>query len=94
VFLHLVTPDDATRVAQNDEAPLLDSRPTGRWLPGEVVVDRQQLSLPEDAPPGKYRLLAGMYRPEDVRNLTVNSAPAVMPGDRLDLGEIEIRDGE
>jgi hypothetical protein len=90
VFLHLVTPDDATRVAQNDEAPLLDSRPTGRWLPGEVVVDHQELQLPDDAPPGTYRLLAGMYRPEDVQNLAVSSAPAVLPGDRLDLGEVEI----
>lgn len=90
VFLHLVTPDDATRVAQSDEAPNLDSRPTGRWLPGEVMVDRQQLQLPEDAPPGTYRLLAGMYRTEDVRNLAVSAAPAVLPGDRLDLGEVEI----
>ncbi len=90
VFLHLVTPDDTARVAQSDEAPQLDSRPTGRWLPGEVVVDNQQLLIPEDTPPGTYRLLAGMYQPEEVRNLIVNSAPAVWPGDRLDLGEIVV----
>ena len=78
------------RVAQSDEAPQLDSRPTGRWLPGEVVVDNQQLVIPAETPPGTYRLLAGMYQPEEVRNLAVNAAPAVLPGDRLDLGEIVV----
>jgi hypothetical protein len=43
-----------------------------------------------DTPPGKYRLLVGMYRPEDTTNLVVCSAPATLPGNRLDLGEITI----
>jgi hypothetical protein len=90
VFVHLVTPDDATRVAQADNAPNLGFRPTTRWAPGELIVDTQQVELGPATPPGKYRLLVGMYRPEDVTNLQIRSAPAALPGDRLDLGEITI----
>jgi hypothetical protein len=91
IFLHLVTPDDSKRVAQSDEGPNLDTRPTGRWQAGELVISEQELPLPAELPPGTYRLLLGMYRAEDVRNLPVRSAPAVLPGDRLDLGLIEVR---
>lgn len=90
VFVHLVTPDDSARVAQSDNEPNLGFRPTTRWSPGEIIVDEQQVHLDPDTPPGTYRLLAGMYRPEDVSNLVVRSAPATLPGDRLDLGEITI----
>ncbi len=90
VFLHLVTVDDTARVAQSDNGPQLDSRPTGRWHAGEIVVDEQLLEVPVDTPPGTYRLLAGLYDTEEARNLTVRSAPSVLPGDRLDLGLIEI----
>jgi len=90
VFVHLVTPDDSARVAQSDNAPNLGFRPTTRWSPGELIIDEQQLQLDSAMPPGKYRLLVGMYRPEDVTNLVVRSAPATLPGDRLDLGEITI----
>jgi hypothetical protein len=90
VFVHLVTPDDSARVAQTDNAPNLGFRPTTRWSPGKLIIDAQQVELGPDTPPGKYRLLVGMYRPEDVTNLAVRSASSALPGDRLDLGEITI----
>jgi len=94
VFVHLVTPDDSARIAQTDGEPNLGFRPTTRWSPGEIIVDKQLVHLDPDTPPGQYRLLVGMYRPEDVSNLVVRSAPATLPGDRLDLGEITIETGE
>jgi hypothetical protein len=35
--------------------------PTSLWKPGEVLLDRHQLTVPPDAPPGPYELFAGMY---------------------------------
>jgi hypothetical protein len=61
--------------------------PPDRW---PYFSSEQELPLPADLPPGAYRLLVGMYRAEDVRNLPVRLAPAVLPGDRLDLGLIEV----
>lgn len=93
VFVHLVMPDDSARVAQTDNDPNLGFRPTTRWSPGELIIDEQQMHLAPNTPAGKDRLLVGMYRPEDMRNLAVRSAPTTLPGDRLDLGEITITAG-
>ena len=60
VFAHLVGPRD-TKMAQLDSWPQAGLRPTTTWAVGELVVDRRALLLPEDAPPGLYHLLIGMY---------------------------------
>ncbi len=63
-FLHLV--DNAgEKVAQaEDHRPGGLYLPSPLWRPGDVIVDRFELSLPPDLPSGQYRLLAGFYRPE------------------------------
>ncbi|MCC6169644.1 MAG: hypothetical protein IT329_20665 [Caldilineaceae bacterium] len=91
VFLHLVTPDDAQRVAQFDSEPVLGYSPMSRWEAGEIVTDLYRLSLDAAVPPGRYLLLMGIYRPETMQNLRVDSAPNLLPGDRVILGEIEVR---
>jgi hypothetical protein len=48
-------------MAQLDSWPQAGLRPTTTWAVGELVVDRRALLLPEDAPPGPYHLLIGMY---------------------------------
>lgn len=60
VFVHLLGPDGAV-VAQSDGEPVGWTRPTTGWLPGEVVLDERLLEVPVDAPPGEYRLQAGVY---------------------------------
>ena len=47
--------------------------PTG-WLPGEIIVDEHVLSLPDDAPPGDYALIAGMYDESTLQRLAVLDA--------------------
>jgi 4-amino-4-deoxy-L-arabinose transferase-like glycosyltransferase len=60
IFVHLLGADPAP-VAQGDGPPLMGDYPTGVWAPGEVIIDPHSIVLPADVPPGRYRLLVGMY---------------------------------
>jgi hypothetical protein len=60
VFLHLIAAD-GTIAAQRDQIPASGARPTTGWAPGEVVADAYGLRLPDDLPPGTYRLRIGWY---------------------------------
>jgi hypothetical protein len=56
LMLHLLGPDGSA-VAVGDGLGV----PIDSWQAGDVVVQRHALSLPPDAPPGEYALLAGAY---------------------------------
>ena len=92
VFLHLALVDDSGKVAQSDSPPISGYSPMTQWEPGEIVVDQQHLQLDETVPPGRYRLLMGLYRPDAMQNLAVLQATEVLPGDRVVLAEIEVSD--
>lgn len=70
VFLHLRDEAGAT-VAQYDGQPLDGRYPTGHWQPGETIIDPIRLELPPELPPGRYRLLAGMYDLDTLARLPV-----------------------
>ncbi len=59
-FVHLVD-GKGRKVAQSDRQPGGVYYPSTLWQPGERLRDEHRLTLPADLPPGKYRLLAGMY---------------------------------
>ena len=61
VFVQLLGPDGL--VAQYDSQPRAGSYPTSWWDQGETVEDRFRLVIPDQARPGAYRLIAGMYDP-------------------------------
>ena len=90
VFLHLAKQDDSGLVAQGDGVPVMGYSPTTRWEPGELIVDEHQIRLSEDTPPGTYLLLIGVYREDEMTNLSVLQAPQVLPGDRIILTPIEV----
>jgi hypothetical protein len=69
VFVHLVR--DGTVWAQVDSQPVADSYPTSWWMPGEVILDQRIIKLPDNTPPGRYDLVAGMYDPTTLRRLQV-----------------------
>ncbi len=48
------------------------------------------LTLPADLPAGRYKLWAGIYEYETIRNLEVRSAGVPVTDNRLLLGEIEV----
>ena len=52
-----------------DAQPLAGLDITSRWQPGEMVVDRFTLPLPEALPPGDYWLVTGMYSQASGRRL-------------------------
>jgi len=67
IFVHLLAPD-GSKVAQRDTRPCDGECLTNTWQPGEIIVDRYQLSLAPDAvadllhaPSGRYRLAVGLY---------------------------------
>lgn len=84
-FAHLTTAEGQL-VAQSDGVPARWSRPTTGWLPGEVVRDDRELSLPPTLPPGTYTLWAGLYTLPTGQRLT---SPA-FPDGRVPLGTLTI----
>ncbi|HHN94085.1 MAG TPA: glycosyltransferase family 39 protein [Anaerolineae bacterium] len=86
VFVHLVG-GDGSIVAQADSVPLGGHHPTDHWRPGEVVPDVYRLARPADAPPGPYRLVAGMYEWPSLERLPVcDAAGERVPDDAVPLG--------
>jgi hypothetical protein len=87
IFIHLR--DQAGRtVAQFDQQPFYGSYPTRHWQPGQHLVDRHQLQLPAALPPGPYRLLFGLYRPETGERLPL--AGDQLGENALLLGELAV----
>jgi len=60
--------DDQRKWAQGDQQ-LCASYPTTLWQPDEVVIQRYRLSLPADAPPGRYAVAIGIYDSESGERL-------------------------
>jgi hypothetical protein len=78
LFVHLS--DGAGRVlAQADSPPQRGAFPTSLWDAGDRVSDVHLVQ----APPGRYRLSIGWYRPDTGQRL-----PLASGGDELDLGEV------
>ncbi len=72
VFVHLIGPTGEL-VAQDDREPHL---PTTEWMQGVAIVDPHQLTLPANAPSGRYQLRTGLYPVGQ----PVNRLPVVDPG--------------
>ncbi len=60
VFTHLLGPDGQI-VAQQDNIPINGTYRTTLWLPGEIVTDPYNISLPPDLSPGEYPIEIGFY---------------------------------
>jgi 4-amino-4-deoxy-L-arabinose transferase-like glycosyltransferase len=89
VFTHLLDEGEQMR-GQQDNPPLAGRYPTTLWVTGEVVVDRYDIEVQVDAPPGKYAIEVGMYDPANVQRLAVLD-PTGAVGDRVLLGKVQIR---
>ncbi|MBI3977017.1 MAG: glycosyltransferase family 39 protein [Chloroflexi bacterium] len=76
VFLQLVgsqiNPATGNPVwAQRDAFPQAGRHPTSEWVPGEVVLDDYELTVPANAPPGEYVVQVGFYELATGRRLPV-----------------------
>jgi len=88
-FVHLVDPAGLIR-GQDDSVPCDGACPTNSWVPGEVLVDRYDIILPADAPPGQYHLAVGMYDARTGQRLPVTDAQGTSLGDQILVGPIEV----
>jgi hypothetical protein len=73
IFVQLLD-DQGQRVAGWDSPPMDGQFPTSFWSPAAVVVDTLELPLPETLPPGRYRLVTGMYDFATGQRLPASSA--------------------
>lgn len=99
VFTHLLDPTGWIQ-GQQDNPPAGGTYPTTEWQPGEVIVDRYEITVSPDAPPGGYRLAVGMYDGTTLARLPVRdvscegcAVPAYASEDRV-LLPVEITVGE
>jgi hypothetical protein len=79
VFVHLNNPDGST-FSQHDSQP---SRPTSRWIVGEVISDSYTLKMP----PGTYKIELGLYMQENGLRLPIRDAKGQYWGDALTIDE-------
>lgn len=86
VFTQLLNSSGAL-VAGKDSQPLGGHLPTGQWPAGEIVTDMLDLSLPDNLPPGQYKLITGMYLLETLERLPVPDST----GDYITLTTVEIK---
>jgi hypothetical protein len=84
VFVHLLD-TNGQRVAQDDSPPGDPFFPTATWLPGQIVLDDHSLALPDDAPPGDYTFLVGLYHQPSGERLPIYDADGNLLGDALPL---------
>ncbi len=83
VFTHLLDEEEQIR-GQKDSIPVGGTRPTTGWLPGEVIVDKYEIPVRPDAPPGEYVIEIGMYDAETMQRLRAfDEEGARMPDDRI-----------
>jgi hypothetical protein len=82
VFVHLLD-QEGQICAQSDRVPAQGTRPTTGWVTGEVIRDSHRLTLPADAPAGRYVLEVGMYDPADGERLRARDEQGEDLGDRI-----------
>jgi hypothetical protein len=70
VFVHVARADGSI-LTQRDTQPRDGTHPTSSWVPGELVRDPYELTIPDDALPGTYWLKVGMYSLATMRRLPV-----------------------
>lgn len=90
VFVHVLNPDGTCCPWQADQYPVAGTYPTGRWLPGEVVIDQYEIMLPPDLPAGLYPLEVGLYIAETGRRLVV-TIPDMPTNEAVFLPPLEVQ---
>jgi len=97
LFVHVIDAQ-GNLWGQHDKEPLGASYRTRVWAAGDVVVDRFQPVVSACAPPGTYRLVAGIYERQSGERLPVTNGEGnqadldvltVLPGLGLDLDEVQ-----
>lgn len=87
VFTHLLDAKGAVR-GQCDSIPMAGTHPTDRWVADEIIIDPYEITVPQDAGAGVYRLQVGMYDVASGERLPiVGDAGAAQSENRVLLNE-------
>lgn len=89
VFLQAWDAGTGQYVAGFDGPPVQGDYPTSLWAPGEVVIDTHPLDL-SSLPPGRYRLLAGLYNPVTGERLPAFGPNGPLPDYAVNLGLLTV----
>jgi len=87
VFTHLLDKDNHIW-GQKDNWPVNNTHPTTKWAKGEIVVDRYDIIVDRDAPPGEYTLEIGMYDLATNERLPVIDAQEQVKDNAIILGYV------
>ncbi|NLE44847.1 MAG: DUF2723 domain-containing protein [Chloroflexi bacterium] len=89
IFVQLIGPDGRL-YGQVDAWPVQGSFPTSQWGSGEQVVDRYEVRLNTDAPPGRYQVQVGWYLLATMQRLAVLDGEGTAMGDATIIAEFEL----
>jgi hypothetical protein len=89
VFVHLIGPDGKVH-GQADQWPVQGTLPTSSWNTGQIVSDPYAITLPPDAPSGKYQIEVGWYLLATLRRLPVLDAAGRPSDDKVIVGELVV----
>ncbi|MDH7487756.1 MAG: glycosyltransferase family 39 protein [Anaerolineae bacterium] len=89
-FVHLLD-EEGKRLAQHDEL-LSDAtgRPTSAWAVGEPHGMRFLLDIPQDAPPGDYVLVVGLYRADTGDRLWLDGVKGMQDNTAYPLAVVHV----
>jgi hypothetical protein len=79
------------KAGQVDRLPCSGGCPTTTWRPTDIVGEEYNLPFSDDAPPGQYQLIAGLYDLETGERLVWQDARGNVVGDHLLLGTITLQ---
>lgn len=85
-FIHLYDPATRALAAQDDHVLGRERYPVNAWQPGEVIVERYTLHVPQETAPGQYAVRAGVYTWPDMARLDVPG----QPDDVIELGTVHV----
>lgn len=81
------------KVAGQDNPHTASGKPTTDWQPRETVLDSAGLTIPATLPPGRYKLIAGMYQNQNgtLTDLIPTCTPPAQLGNAVTLGWLQIK---
>ena len=85
-FVHLVD-ETGLSVTQADVNPGGDYTPFQRWEIGQLLTSTHKFTVPESLPPGSYRLIAGLYYPD---NSHEPLKPLNLDASRIEIGSLDV----
>lgn len=88
-FVHFRDQQGRTLV-QRDAPPWQGLFPPHTWIPGQVVVERMEMWLPYEVPPGEYQLVMGLYDSVTKDRFPAYAGDTHLDHDEVDMGTVEV----